>query len=340
MYETGLKAVPSSRRTQQPVVIGHRGASAYRPEHTRASFELAIDMGADFIEPDVVVSRDGELVVRHESELSLTTDVAARPEFADRRTTRCTGGVAVTDWFVEDFDLEELRTLRAVERSPEVRPLNATYDGQLGLMTLSEVFDLARSRSGSGRTVGVLVELVPRLTGPGRALPELVTDELRRQGMTSTGSPVMLQAFEPSLLRRLRASLGTDGPEMLQLIGYGEEWQHFLTADGLDAISAYADGVAPSHHRFVSAEEHEILPGALQLVRRAHERGLAVYSWTLCPENAFLPPSLRLGDSPAGHGRGSREVELVLGLGVDGLITDAPDVAVRVRDKGRVSQAA
>ena len=129
MFATESSALRPATRLPQPVVIGHRGAPAYRPEHTAASFELAIDLGAELIEPDVVISRDGFLVVRHESELSWSTDVAHRPEFADRRTTKAVDGEPRTGWFAEDFTFAELRTLRAVERMPDLRPLNTAYDG-------------------------------------------------------------------------------------------------------------------------------------------------------------------------------------------------------------------
>src|SRR4051794_9693016 len=174
MHAPVSPAVRRAPRLPRALVVGHRGACAYRPEHTLAGFELAIDLGADLIEPDVVVSRDGALIVRHDRELSLTTDIAWRPEFAHRRTTKTVQGLEVQDWFVEDFDLDELRTLRAVERMPGLRPLNTAYDGRFGIMTLAEVIELARARSTRGRTIGVLVELAPRLTGVGREIAALV----------------------------------------------------------------------------------------------------------------------------------------------------------------------
>src|SRR5688572_2451481 len=159
MHATQSLALRPSTRLPLPVVIGHRGAPAYRPEHTAAGFELAIDLGAELIEPDVVVSRDGILVVRHESELSWSTDVASRPEFADRRTTKVVEGTRRTGWFTEDFTLAELRTLGAVERMPQVRPLNTAYDGRFGILTLAEVVELARDRSTGERPIRVLAEL-------------------------------------------------------------------------------------------------------------------------------------------------------------------------------------
>src|SRR4051794_33577142 len=159
MHATESPAVRLATRLPHALVVGHRGACGYRPEHTLASFELAIDLGADLIEPDVVVSRDGALVVRHENELSRSTDVATRPEFGARRTTRRVGEVEQTGWFAEDFTLAELRTLRAVERMPQLRPLNTSYDGQFGVLTLAEVVGLARRRSTPERPVRVLAEL-------------------------------------------------------------------------------------------------------------------------------------------------------------------------------------
>src|SRR3954465_230483 len=181
MRATAPLAHRPATRLPQPVVIGHRGAPAYRPEHTTASFELAIDLGAEVIEPDVVISRDGVLVVRHESELSLSTDVAGRPEFADRRSTREVDGEQCAGWFAEDFTLAELRTLRAVERMPDLRPLNTAYDGRFGILTLAEVIGLARSRSTTDRTIRVLAELKHPgwSTSHGLPMAELVTDELR-----------------------------------------------------------------------------------------------------------------------------------------------------------------
>ena len=184
MHETGLQAAPSPRRTRQPVVIGHRGAPSYRPEHTLASYELAIELGADLIEPDVVLTGDGVLIARHENELSLSTDVAERPEFATRRRTQEVDGEEKTGWFTEDFTLAELRTLRAVERMPALRPLNTAYDGRYGILTLAEVVALVRRRSTPGRRIRVQAELKYPSWWTARGLPmvEIVAAELRRLG--------------------------------------------------------------------------------------------------------------------------------------------------------------
>src|SRR4051794_34160603 len=203
MHATVSPAVRPATRLSRALVVGHRGACAYRPEHTTASFELAIDLGADLIEPDIVVSRDGALVVRHENELSRSTDVAERPEFADRRTTRLVGRVERTGWFTEDFDLDELRTLRAVERLPALRPLNTAYDGEFGILTLAEVVEVARTRSTADQPVRVLAELKkPTWTAEhGLPMTDLVAAELRRLGAVRPDGPVVLQSFDAAGLR-------------------------------------------------------------------------------------------------------------------------------------------
>jgi glycerophosphoryl diester phosphodiesterase len=320
-------------RLPLPVVVGHRGAPAYRPEHTSASFALAIDLGADLIEPDVVVSADGALVVRHERELSLTTDVAERPEFAGRRRTKLVHGRRHTDWFVEDFTLAELRTLRAVERLPELRPLNTTYDGRYGVLTLGEVVELARQRSTSSRQIRVLVELKDPGTrcAQGVLMTDLVADELRRLDATSVDGTVVVQTFDAAALRRLRAEFGDDGPTMLQLVGDGPEGDPMLTPVGLREISTYAQGITPSRNRLILRNDEQRMTGTSGLVDAAHFAGLTVTPWTLRAENAFLPLQLRRGEDPAGLGDALAEARLLIGMGVDGLITDSPDIAQRAR---------
>jgi glycerophosphoryl diester phosphodiesterase len=220
MRATELLATRPATRLPQPVVIGHRGAPAYRPEHTAASYDLAIDLGAELIEPDVVVSRDGVLVVRHENELSLSTDVAHRSEFTDRRTTKLVDDQVCTGWFAEDFTIAELRTLRAVERMPALRPLNTAYDGHFGILTLAEVVELARRRSTPDRQIRVLAELKHAGWTDAQGLPvaELIAEELRRLEADDERGPVLLQAFESEVLRDLRIRLGARGPQMVQLV--------------------------------------------------------------------------------------------------------------------------
>jgi len=324
-----LAAVPVTR-LPRPVVIGHRGAPAYRPEHTVASYDLAIDLGAELIEPDVVVSRDGVLVVRHESELSLSTDIAARPEFANRRSTREVDGVVSAGWFTEDFTLTELRTLRAIERMPDLRPLNTAYDGHFGILTLAEVVELARTRSTPARQIRVLAELKHAgwSTEHGLPMAELVADELRRLDATAATGPVMVQSFEAAVLRELRARLGEDGPEMVQLVDDDAEGDRMVTPAGLREISTYAQAIAPSVERVLLTGRGRPMTGRSPLIDEAHRAALAVFCWTLRAENVFLPRHLRLGRSPRALGDALGEARQLLALGVDGLITDSPDHAV------------
>jgi glycerophosphoryl diester phosphodiesterase len=333
MHATESLPVRPATRLPQPVVIGHRGAPAYRPEHTAASFDLAIDLGAELIEPDVVLSRDGALVVRHESELSWSTDVARRSEFAGRLTTKVVDDRPCTGWFAEDFTLAELRTLRAVERLPELRALNTAYDGQFGIVTLAEVVELARRRSTPDRTVRVLAELKKPTWSAEHGLPmtELVAAELRRLDATAPDGPVVLQSFDGEGLRTLRADLGDDGPQMFQLVDDAPIGDEFVTPSGLREVSTYAQGIAPSRHRILLRDEQQTLTGISDLVAQAHRAGLTVVPWTLRAENAFLPRHLRRGTDPAALGDAEGEVRLLLALGVDGVITDHPDIAVKAR---------
>jgi glycerophosphoryl diester phosphodiesterase len=330
MRATESLALRPATRPTQPVVIGHRGAPAYRPEHTAASYQLAIDLGAELIEPDVVISRDGVLVVRHESELSLSTDVAGRPEFTSRRTTKPVGDQVTTGWFTEDFTLAELRTLRAVERMPHLRPLNTAYDGRFGILTLAEVVSLARTRSTDDRPIRVLAELKHPggLDSPDLPMAELVAAELARLDAVGAAGPVVLQSFDPGLLRDLRARLGDAGPEMVQLVSDLVAGDGMVTPAGLREISTYAQAIAPSRDRLLRGGG---LPasGRSELVEQAHRAALRVFCWTLRAENAFLPPHLRVGDAPGGLGDAVADARHLLALGVDGLITDSPDHAVQ-----------
>ena len=296
-----------------PVVIAHRGASAFRPEHTLAAYELAIELGADFIEPDVVVTADHVLVARHESDLTATTDVAAHPELADRRTTKVIDGVERTGWFTEDLTLAELRTLRAVERIPVLRPANVAFDGQLPVPTFAEVLDLAR-RAG----VGIYPET--KQAGYFRSIG-LPLEEPLSAALAGSGVPAFLQSFEPDSLRRLAAL--SDLPRV-QLTS-ARSGPDDLSAEGLRAIAAYADGLGPAKDQ-VDA----------RLVADAHGAGLLVHAWTFRPENAFLPEGLRCGDPQrpehlSARGDAAGELRAYFELGVDGVFADDAAAAVSAR---------
>jgi glycerophosphoryl diester phosphodiesterase len=342
MRSTASLALRPATRLTQPVVIGHRGAPAYRPEHTAASYELAIDLGAELIEPDVVVSRDGILVVRHENELSWSTDIAGRPEFAGRRTTKQVDDRECSGWFTEDFTLAELRTLRAIERMPELRPLNAAYDGRFGILTLGEVISLARTRSTEDRPIRVLAELkhADWSTQHGLPMAELVADELRRLDATDAHGPVILQSFEAAVLRDLRSRLGEDGPQMVQLVDDRAQGDHMVSRAGLREISTYAQGIGPSRDRILLDKDGLPVGDTSVLVEEAHRAALSVFCWTLRAENAFLPEHLRVGDAPGGLGDALAEARQLLALGVDGLITDSPDHAVKAVNELRLSTLA
>jgi glycerophosphoryl diester phosphodiesterase len=324
---------PTTRRSR-PVVVGHRGAPAYRPEHTTGSYELAIAQGADLIEPDVVVTKDGVLVARHENELSRSTDIAGRPEFAHLRTTKQVGDAVCTGWFAEDLTLAELRTLSAVERLPELRPLNASYDGRWGILTFAEVVEIARHHSTGSRTVRVLAELKEPSWSATVGLPmaELVAAELRRLGADAADGTVVVQSFDRPALRALRADLGDRGPEVLQLVDDTPDGDAAVTPAGLREVSTYAQGIAPSRDRILLRDEHQALTGISDLVAQAHSAGLRVVPWTLRAENAFLPRHLRRGSDVRALGDLEGEARMLFALGVDGLITDSPDLAVRARD--------
>ncbi len=299
-----------------PVVIAHRGASGYRPEHTLASYRLAIEQGADFVEPDLVSTRDGVLVARHENEISGTTDIAERKSFAHRRTTKLVGGALVTGWFTEDLSLAELKSLRAIERLPWLRPANTLYDGELEVPTFEEILDLvALEERSRGIAIGVYPETKhpSYFAGIGLPLEPPLVDTLRRHGLDRPGAPVLVQSFEAASLRRLRSM--TRAP-LVQLVGDATAMAPFAEVAGhADAVGLHKDLVTSA------------------VVAAAHGAGLLVHAWTLRDENAFLPHDLRRGADPAGRGAAEREYAKLLDDGVDGIFTDFPDTAVRALDR-------
>ena len=344
------KAKPGA---SSPLVIGHRGASGYRPEHTIASYSLAIELGADFIEPDLVSTKDGVLVARHENLINDTTDVATRPEFAGRRTTKTVDNVALTGWFTEDFTLAELRTLRAKERIPAVRQENTLYDGRYQVPTFDEVLDLARRATKVyGRTIGVYPETKhpTYFDGIGLSLEEPLLRSLTRFGYDKPQDAVFIQSFEVTNLREL--STRTD-LRLVQLFGGGRGTQPFdavasgstLTYDqmgtpaGLSQIAAYADGIGPDKDRVIARNADGSLGAVTSLVTDAHDRRLLVHPYTFRNENQFLPSNLRRGSDPTAYGNAFAEYAAFFAAGVDGLFADNPDTARLARDE-KVSAAA
>ena len=295
------------------LVIAHRGASGERPEHTIESYRLAIEEGADYIEPDLVMTRDGVLVARHENEIGGTTDVAQHAEFASRRRTQIIDGETMTGWFTDDFTVAEIKTLRARERLPELRPQNCPYDGQFLVPTFDEIMQLAND---ANRRRGVKIGVYPETKHPahfaGIGLPQeqAVLDCLQRHGYEADGSPVYIQSFDPNNLRQLR---GMTALPLLQLLEH--------TLGDLGEIAGYADGIGIAKS-LASAEG----------VRAAHAVNLKVHVWTFRAENEFLPDDLKIGDSAAAHGDLDAEIRRYLDRGIDGFFVDFPAVGVRVRD--------
>jgi glycerophosphoryl diester phosphodiesterase len=318
----------------RPVVIAHRGASGERPEHTLEAYRLAVEQGADFVEPDLVSTRDGVLVCRHENEISGTTDVAGRPEFASRRATKTIDGTTVAGWFTEDFTLAELRTLRARERLPEIR--GTAFDGRFEVPTFEEVLaflDSANARPARrGRPVGVYPETKhpSHFEALGLPLERPLLEALRRHGLDRADAPVFVQSFEVGNLRRLAQV--TRVPLVQLVDAGGGPWD--LARNG--AARAYADMLRPESLREVAAYArgigvHKSLASAT-LVRDAHAAGLLVHVWTLRGENAFLPAELRKGTDPSARGDMAAEATLFLKAGVDGFFTDHPAIGVAARD--------
>ncbi|MGQ0697381.1 MAG: glycerophosphodiester phosphodiesterase [Panacagrimonas sp.] len=348
-HATAQTGEPGVRLSRGITVIGHRGASGYRPEHTLAAYELAIDLGADFIEPDLVITRDRQLVARHENEISGTTDVADHPEFADRRTTKTIDGVAFTGWFTEDFTLAELKTLRARERIQQVREENTLYNDRYPIPTLQEVIDLARRKSRqTGRVIGIYPETKHPsfFDGIGLSLEEPLVRVLRRNGLNYRAAPVFVQSFEVANLRQLsrltRVRLvqlfggPTQRPFDFTLAGDARTYADLATPAGLAQIRAYADGIGPPKTSIVPRDSAGNSLTPTTLVVDAHGAGLIVHPYTFRNENTFLPLELRVGDSanpafPTFYGRAIDEFLQFYELGVDGLFTDNPDTAVEAR---------
>jgi glycerophosphoryl diester phosphodiesterase len=338
------KAHAAKDRRALPIVIGHRGAPAYRPEHTLASYRLAIEMGADYIEPDLVSTKDHQLVARHENDITDTTDVATHPEFASRRTTRVIDGVSHTGWFTEDFTLAELRTLRAVERLPDIRPANTAFNGLFQIPTLQEVIDLAKREH---------VGIYPETKHPtyfdsiGLSLEEPLVAALKRNGLDRRNAKVFVQSFETGNLRELDRMTkvplvqlidATGAPFDLVAAGDPRTYADLVTPAGLKEIATYADGIGPDKSRIVPVDATGHLTTPTSLIPDAHRAGLLVHPFTFRPENNFLAADFRLGnpDSPEFlRARGDQPAELALfyRLGVDGLFADNADTAVAVREK-------
>ena len=322
--------------SSKPIIIAHRGASGERPEHTLAAYQLAIEQGADFIEPDLVMTRDGHLVARHENDISGTTDVSSRKEFADRKATKVIDGVKHTGWFTEDFTLAELKTLRAKERLPLLRRGNTKFDGQFEIPTLREIIALAKEASAkTGRTIGIYPETKhpSYFASIGLAMEALLVAELKAAGWDRADAPVFIQSFEVNNLKALKQLTNVPLIQLMAADGGPADkaqpsYKAMATPEGVKAIAAYAAGIGPQKD-MVMAGDGTVSP----LVADAHAAGLKVHPWTFRAENFFLPSGLKKGINPAGHGRLDEEITRFLDAGVDGLFTDYPYLGVQARDR-------
>jgi glycerophosphoryl diester phosphodiesterase len=331
-----------------PLIFGHRGASGYRPEHTLASYALAIQLGADVIEPDLVSTKDHVLVARHENEISGTTDVAAHPEFAGRLVTKVIDDVPTTGWFTEDFTLAELQTLRAKERLPSVRQENTIHDGRYRVPTLQQVIDLAEQESRrTGREIGI----APETKHPtyfdkiGLSLEEPLVGALRSNDLDSRNSSVYVQSFEEANLRELhtRFRLKVD---LVQLTSAGatsrpydhvaandpETYAQMTTAQGLKEVSTYADVLGPDKAQIFPRDAAGNTGAPTTFVTDAHSAGLEVVPYTFRAENQFLPAQYRNGANPNDYGDLIAELQGYFAAGVDGFFTDQSDLGYAARE--------
>lgn len=329
------------------VVVGHRGASGYRPEHTLAAYELAARMGADFIEPDLVTTKDRVLVARHEPEIGGTTDVAAHPEFAARKKTKLVDGAPLTGWFTEDFTLKELKTLRAKERIPALRQHNTVFDGRYQVPTLQEVIDLSRRLSRElGRPIGIYPETKHPTYFQQQGLPlepELVKT-LTRNGLNHPGAKVFVQSFEVANLKALDKQLrvplvqltsASGAPYDFVVSGDKRTYADIVSANGLREVATYADGVGPAKDQVIPLDATGKLGTPTALVRNAHRAGLVVHPYTFRVENNFLPADLDSSAVPADSGNLFAEINAFRAAGVDGLFSDNPDIALAAEKESK-----
>jgi len=334
------------------LVIAHRGASGLRPEHTLAAYRLAAGQGADYIEPDLVLTRDAVLVARHENEIGGTTDVADRPEFAGRRRSQVIDGEQVSGWFTEDFTLAELRRLRARERLPGLRPGSSAYDGQFTIPTFTEVLDLAeaidRERASAARAAGrpapPRLGVYPETKHPmhfqllGLDFQPPLLAELSRRGRLGADGRIFVQSFEVGNLQRLRAA-APDLP-LVQLMaaagapadqvaaGTGLDYRALSAPAGLAGVAGYANAIGVAKEMLIPRDAGGRLGRPTALVEEAHAAGMLVHAWTFRAENDFLPAECRRGQDPAGIGDLGCELRRFLALGIDGFFTDHTDLAI------------
>ncbi|MBX3068300.1 MAG: glycerophosphodiester phosphodiesterase [Microbacteriaceae bacterium] len=322
-----------------PIVIAHRGASGYRPEHSLLSYQMAIDLGADAIEPDVVASSDGVLVLRHDNELSKTTDVADRKEFASRRTSKVIDGKKYTGWFTEDFTWAELQRLKVRERLPKLR--SKSFDDREGILRLSEVFDLVEKAN-----VKLVVEIkhATYFASIGLPMDDLLANEIAGSEWEQS-TELTIECFETTILRKLSArgfkaktvflieSSGFPADEVARLGKQARSFEYFTTNEGLTELASDGiDGIGVDKQLLLRKDKAGKVLGVTDLVKRAHSAGLLVYCWTLRAENAFLAKNLQTGGGDRQFGQWREEFSLLMNSGLDGVFADQPDLALEVRN--------
>ncbi|MBX9690012.1 MAG: glycerophosphodiester phosphodiesterase [Candidatus Obscuribacterales bacterium] len=347
LFEAQAIAKEAEAHKQKPLIIAHRGASGYRPEHTLRAYELAIDLGADYIEPDLVSSKDGILIARHENEISGTTDVAEHPEFAARKTTKNIDGNKLTGWFTEDFSFAELKTLRAKERLPELRQRNTIYNGLYEIPSFQEIMDLVkRKNKEKQKRIGVYIEAKhPSYFRSLKLSPEKkIVEILEKNGYKNGEAPVFIQCFEVETLKQLHKSSSfkliqlieeNSMPYDLVLAKDPRKVEDLLSPSGLSEIAKYAYGIGPSKNLILPRDKDANLLKATSLVSDAHKAGLAVHPWTFRNENSFLALDLRSSKKPeaAGeYGKALSEYKMFFALDVDGVFTENPDTAREALD--------
>lgn len=314
------------------IVIAHRSASGNVVEHSLEAYQRGIDYGAHFIEPDLVLTKDGVLVARHENEISGTTNVADKPEFADSKTTKSIDGRDYTGWFTEDFTLAELKTLRAKERLPDVRPGNTKYDGRFEIPTFEEVLKLLKAHEAkTGERIGVYPETKhpSYFNSIGLAHEGPMLALLKQYGFEDADDPVFIQSFEVSNLRELNAKTGI---RLVQLVADqggpfdlpDTRYADMVTSTGLAEIAKYADGIGPSKNLVIPRHMSGRLGNPTSLVSDAHKAGLEVHPWTFRIENIFLPTEFQGGDTASAIGDVKAEIKAYLATGIDGLFSDNP----------------
>jgi len=343
----GAFAAPPTRKVE---IFGHRGASALRPEHTLASYAKAIADGADYIEPDLCITKDGVLIARHENDISATTDVAQRADFAGRKTVKMVDGQRVEGWFTEDFTLAELKTLRAIERLPQFRPLNAAMNGQFDVPTWEEIIDFTAAESAAR---GRMVALVPELkhstyfAGVGLPLEDRFLSTLAAHDYVRR-CPLEIQSFEIANLKYLRAKIGRPAHvRLMQLVepdagkpadvvkaGNGPSYAEMVTPAGLAEVAKYADVIAPPTRAIIPLGADKKLAAPTSLVADAHKAGLLVHIWTFRPENYFLAADFQDANGPAARNEAGSiaEMQTYIRTGIDGFFSDDPGLGRRALD--------